>query len=95
MVWGQAWDSVASLKKKEKKWTNQVNSGFSSFLILCVPWMTHTMSAYEVRIRFMRICPRKLAQSLAELEVARDKDPGCCATCHMPWKLTRHQEDGD
>lgn len=77
--------SVVSLKKKKK--ANQINSVFSSFLTLCAQRMTHTTFADEVRMSFMRFCPRKLAWSLAEQEVERDRR--CCdrmGTRHMAWE---------
>lgn len=49
-----------------------MNSVFSSFLTLCVQRMTHTTFADEVRMSFMRFCPRNLAWSLAEQEAERD-----------------------
>lgn len=44
--------------------------------------MTHTMFVYEVKISFMRICPRKPVLSLAELD--RDKGPAAAGLTTVP-----------
>lgn len=47
------------------------------------------MFAYEVKMSFMRFCPRNLAPSLAEREVETDKGPDCSRTDRMPRERPR------